>query len=116
MRVRSLVAAALVALAPSAARGDEFHGNECRRTEKQIAHYENVLVLAQDRGNDLWEDATRAHLDRLQTRFEQRCPEQAKADSIARAAARAAEETRQLIKLAAQAAITYFTGGFGGLM
>lgn len=112
MRILALAALAALWLLPALAAADEFHGNECRRTEKQIAHFQDVLTLAQERDNELWEDATRQHIDRLQTRLEQRCPEHVKANAIARAAA----ETRALLKLAAQAAITYFTGGLGGLM
>ena len=116
-RVLGVLLALAIGLAPalSAARDQQrqyTNKQKCRRMTKQINHFEqDVLVMARDRGNDLWEKATEDHINRLKDERADRCPEWAKQrTAIARAKAEAAAWAR-LIQMAAKGAAKYFTGG-----
>ncbi|MEN8181321.1 MAG: hypothetical protein ABFS46_02165 [Myxococcota bacterium] len=71
MRIPLLVLA-LVAL-PSVSGAQP--SSECRRYTRQIEHFAGVVQMAEERGNDLWEQETRRHIERLETRRAERCPE-----------------------------------------
>jgi len=101
---------ALVLLEPAAALAGAQAGT-CRRISRQIEQYENVVEMAESRDDALWENATLAQIDRLSLRRERLCPEYKKPNK----ALELAKSTNRLMKLAAKAAITYFTGGFDGL-
>jgi hypothetical protein len=84
----------------------------CRRMTKQITHYESVVMkLANDRGNQLWANATSQQISRLKNQRADRCPEWAKQRSALRRAAENAAKMRMMMALAAKAATKYFTGG-----
>ncbi len=46
---------------------------ECRRVARQILQYTDVAARANDRGDELWEQSTAAHLDRLEARWNTLC-------------------------------------------
>jgi hypothetical protein len=84
----------------------------CRRFTKQIAHYEeNVLPLAEARGNELWAEATLEQIDRLKNDRADACPEYGKERSALRKAADEAAKAQRVMKAAAKAAASYFSGG-----
>lgn len=107
---------ALVVPVPAHADGEPVQYTrvqQCRRLTKQIAHFEGtVLVLAEERGNESWKQATLAHLDRLKNRRADRCPAYARERSLIAKARQEAEEFRQLMVAAAKGAAKYFTGGW----
>lgn len=63
----------VVALLPVAAAART--SPECRRYTRQIEHFEGVVEMAQERGNELWERETRRQIGRLEARRAARCPE-----------------------------------------
>ena len=97
----------VVVLAPAASHA-ATNTHECKRMSRQIAHFEGVIEMAEDRHDQLWEAQTRRHVGRLSARRDRICPEYA-----ARLAAhrRAIEQTKKLMALAAKVAIRYFTFG-----
>lgn len=107
MRTSTLLALAAAILLPGLATA-EPHYRECRRITKQIAHFEDVVAMAQDRDDELWEDATEMHIERLTERRHRLCPERYPKINVA---ARAAQRTKEFMKLAADVAIKYFTFG-----
>ncbi len=74
----------------------------CRRFTRQIAHFEDVVTLARQRDDDLWEEHTRRHIDRLKARRDRRCPPPED---------RTAEVMAEFIKAAGKAALKFFTMG-----
>ena len=116
MRVRTGVAA-LVLLLPLWARADEpvevargpGSPAECARLDKQIHYYEDMVDRAKALDNELWVGRMQQHVDLLKQHQEVRCPRDAD-DAAAKAALMA---FMKLVKVAGQAALSYFT--FGGL-
>ena len=94
--MRSLAILMLVLLPVAASAADD-----CRRLTRQIEHFEGVVEMAQERDNELWEAETRRHIERLEQRRADRCPEYAKDDSGAR-------EFARMVKNAAKIAASYF--------
>jgi hypothetical protein len=77
---------------------------ECRRIAKQIVHFENVKGMAEERDDELWANATQQHIERLEGRWWAKCD--TGEDEFAKEFSRA-------LRLAARAAVKYFTwGGF----
>jgi hypothetical protein len=120
MRVWLAVAASALLLVPGAAaqtvRGpqasDSFqpidaHPAECARLARQIDHFETMAARARQLGNALWFERTQNHVDLLKGMQAARCPGDLPVDTTGRA-------FKQLLRLAAKAAITYFTFGAGG--
>ncbi len=68
--------------AAAAAAGDEPPRGECHRLTRQIARYQGDLARAESRGNELWEEATKAQLRRLHHRLRARCPEHVPAPTL----------------------------------
>ena len=63
------------AAASSAAQDERRErGRSCRVLRKQIWHFEDVVKLAQDRDDELWEQETRRHIERLRARQLRLCP------------------------------------------
>ena len=94
-------------LAPPALAKPEPRRRECHRLTSQIARYEGDVKLAQERGNELWENATRQQIQRLSDRRVARCPQYAEDKG------KAFREFAQLVRTAAKVAVKYFTfGGF----
>ncbi|MEE8580157.1 MAG: hypothetical protein V3T33_01095 [Myxococcota bacterium] len=99
-----------IALAPGAAWAARITG-ACRRITRQIDHFETVGQMAQDRDDELWEEATRQHVGRLEVRRAQLCPEFAEQLRSRSRAARAIRQTKKFLKTAAKVAIRVFTLG-----
>jgi len=108
--MRSLIALSLVlvVVVPGLAFARNPNTNECNRMNRQIAHYDDVLALARGRQTELWENATKAQINRLAGQRDRLCPEMVR-EAIAKKEMR---EFLSLMKQAAQGARRYFTGGF----
>jgi len=85
------------------------HPAECSRLRRQIDHFYGMFERAQAFENVMWEDRLSNHLGMLLAMQQARCPNDVRVDKTA-------EAFKQLLKLAAQAAIMYFTFGAGGAM
>jgi hypothetical protein len=101
MRFAPALALGLALLLPVTASAGTV---ECRRLTRKIEHFSFMVERAHDLDNEMWEERTQQHLDLLIARRAARCPEYAEDDSAMRALA-------ALLKLAGQAALTYFTFG-----
>jgi hypothetical protein len=117
MRVRASVAA-LVLLAPLAARAAEEpempeiargpgSPAECARLNKQIHFYEDMTDRAKTLGDAMWVDRMQQQVDFLKQHQEERCPRDA--DNASAKAAFLA--FMKMLKVAGQAALTFFTFG-----
>jgi len=76
---------------------------ECHRLTSQIARYEGDVELARERGNELWENATLEHIERLSERRARRCSQYAKDDGAG------LRRFGQMLGKAAKLAAKYFT-------
>jgi hypothetical protein len=101
MRFAPALALALALLLPVTASAGTI---ECRRLTRKVDHFTGMVERAHDLDNAMWEERTQQHLDLLIARRAAHCPEYAHDDSAMRALA-------ALLKLAGQAALTYFTFG-----
>lgn len=102
-----LVALTVVALL--AAGGVATAGSntgKCRKLTRQIEQFEGTLALAKQRDDDLWADATKAHIARLGERRANLCPEYRPRNK----AAEFVKTVRTWTRTAAKAAYRYFTG------
>lgn len=85
---------------------------DCWRMTKQIAHFEeNVLEMARDRNDALWEESTSNHISRLKNRRADRCPEYGEERKVLARAKKQAEQMKRLMVAAAKGAAKYFSGG-----
>lgn len=106
-------ALALLLLVPSAARAETAvarplgHPAECARLHRQIAHFEGMAARAEALQNELWMERTEQQVERLRERQQQRCPGDVPDDG----AKEAFLAFMSLLKVAGQAALTYFTFG-----
>ena len=102
-----VIAIILCFLAPPAFARSEPRRRECHRLTSQIARYEGDVERARERGNELWENATLAHIERLSQRRASRCPQYAEDKGAAM------REFARMLGTAAKLAARYFTmGGF----
>jgi hypothetical protein len=102
----------LCLMGPPAFARQEPLRRECHRLVSQIARYKGDVKLAQERGNELWENATKQQIERLTERRDDRCPEYAEREAAAAVAA-AWRRFGQMLGTAAKLAAKYFTmGGF----
>jgi hypothetical protein len=69
----TILALAIATLLPATAGART--SPECRRYTRQIEHFAGVVEMAQERGNEMWEQETRRHIERLEARRAERCPE-----------------------------------------
>jgi hypothetical protein len=83
------------------------HRGDCRKMTRQIARYERDAKWADQRGNALWEDASKDRAKSLTLRRNDMCPQYKKPNPLAQAAAKAAD----MIAAAAKAAAPYFIPG-----
>ena len=90
---------------PPALASAEPGRRECHRLTNQIARYEGDVERARERGNELWENATLQHIERLSERRVSRCPEYAKNNDAA------LRRFGRMLGVAAQLAARYFTMG-----
>ena len=77
--------------------------NECQVLSRQIAHFTGVVELAQERDNELWENATQEHIVRLESRRKRLCNEPEPDGTL--------EVVADLIGKAASIAARAFTAG-----
>ncbi len=108
-RCAALLALALMLL-PAAAIAEKVRG-ECRKITRQIAHYQDVVQMAQGREDELWEASTIRHIQRLGERRARLCPEYAKRLEERGKARRFAKATGEMIKTAGQMFLKYLTFG-----
>lgn len=94
----------ILLLLPSVALADP---PDCARLLRQINHYESMVERAEDLGNELWADRTQGHVDLLEDRLASRCPNYTDRDERQEIA----RQTMRLMKVAADAAVTFFTMG-----
>jgi hypothetical protein len=102
-----VIAIILFFLAPPAFAKSEPRRRECHRLTSQIARYEGDVERARERGNELWENATLAQIERLSERRASRCPEYGEDKT----AAMRMREFGQMLGKAAKLAARYFTMG-----
>ena len=93
---------------PPAFAKSEPRRRECHRLTSQIARYEGDVERARERGNELWEDATLAHIERLSERRASRCPQYAEDKT----AAMRMRQFGRMLGTAAKLAARYFTMGY----
>ena len=85
------------------------HPAECSRLRRQIDHFEMMEARAEQLKNVMWKERMEGQLEMLHGIQLARCPDDVPIDT-------AKEAFRQFMKLAAKAAITYFTFGGAGFM
>ena len=127
MKVWLAVAAGVVLLVPGVASAQLLEGNgsrgsppsassfrpvnahpaECARLARQIDHFTMMLERANALDNEMWSERLTDHLELLKGMQAARCPDDVPIDS-------GAEAFKYLVKLAAKAALTYFTFGAAG--
>jgi hypothetical protein len=88
-------------------RSVNAHPAECARLSRQIGHFAMMTSRAEVLENEMWRERMKAHLELLQGMQAARCPDDVPIDQ-------AAEAFKFLVKLAAKAAVTYFTFGAAG--
>lgn len=104
--VRSLSVALLIAqLAGPALAGSVPHGGDCERMTRQIARYERDAKWADERGNQLWQDASNERVEQLTNRRDELCPQYRRPNPLVVFANWVAE--------AAKVAAPYFIPGLG---
>ena len=101
MRIALVLAVALIALAPAASWANPQA--RCRHIHMKIAHFEAQAERAHQLGSDLWEDRFRDHLVDLKSQRKS-CPGFSDSEI-------AAQQMRELLKLAARGALMFFTMG-----
>jgi hypothetical protein len=105
-RIGSFVLVVALIAGPALAANKPNRG-ECKRMTRQIARYERDAKWADQRGNEMWEDASKDRAKQLTSRRDGMCPQYKKPNPIAQAAAKAADA----IATAAKAAAPYFIPG-----
>jgi hypothetical protein len=113
MTARATVVALLLLWVPAAASAATpvtrqlGHPAECARLRKQIDHFEGMVERAEAQDNAMWTERTGQHVSLLRERQAERCPGDVPDDS----AKQAFLMFMSLLKVAGQAALTYFTFG-----
>jgi len=113
MTLRAALAALLLLLVPALAGAETTlarplgHPAECARLRKQIDHFQGMADRAEAQGNAMWTQRTQQHVSRLREIQQNRCPGDVPDDS----AKQAFLAFMSLLKVAGQAALTYFTFG-----
>jgi hypothetical protein len=112
MRVRATALALLLLFAGAASAETPVarapaHPAECARLNRQIDHFEGMSARAESQGNALWTERIGQHVALLREKQKERCPGDVPDDS----AKQAFLAFMSLLKVAGQAALTYFTFG-----
>ena len=102
MRLVPTLLVTLVLLAPCAALAGT--PVECARLRHQLAHFGAMLERSESMESEMWAYRFAGQIDVLEERQARVCPDD-------RASVVAMEQMRALLKLAAQGAITFFSGG-----
>jgi len=101
----ALAIAALIGFAfPAVASADP---SDCGRLMYRIDHFRGMVERAEAAGRDDWADKTQQHVDILEDQLADRCPAFSARDEQQAAAA----EFALLMKVAASAAVKFFTLG-----
>jgi hypothetical protein len=103
MRIVFVTAMVALLLAPSI--GWATSPGRCQQLNHRIAHFEAMESRADQLDNDLWADRFHDHLATLKSERKS-CPGYSDSEI-------AAAQMRELLKLAARGAITFFTMGMG---
>lgn len=98
------LATALLALGPLLVSGAAWSNPQCELYTRNIAHYEQTAARMEAADKDVWADKTREHIQTLERKREELCPEYS-------ADAQAAQAFRDMLRFAGKAALTYFTFG-----
>ena len=61
-------------VAPAVTEGRE-KPRSCKVIAKQIAHFQDVAQMAEDRGDELWLQGTEAHIENLRLQQARKCPQ-----------------------------------------
>ena len=78
---------------------------QCQRLDRQIMHFQGMVLRADELGNQDWADKTQVHVDLLMnTREDAGCPVPVNDSGMSKA-------FMQLLRLGAKAALMYFTFG-----
>lgn len=94
---------AFALLAGPALAANKGHRGECRKLSRQIVRYERDAKWADQRGDALWEDASRDRAKMLATRRADLCPQYRRRNPLAKVA--------DFVAAAAKAAAPYFIPG-----
>jgi hypothetical protein len=78
---------------------------ECSRLRRQIDHFQGMTDRAEKLGQPMWTERMSQHLARLKGRQKDRCPHDVPTDDST------AKALLQLLRVAGDAALTYFTFG-----
>jgi hypothetical protein len=103
MRIALVMIVTSLLLAPALASATS--PGRCRQLNHRIGHFEAMEQRADQLGNDIWKDRFHEHLASLKAE-RKTCPGYSDSEV-------AAAQMRELLKLAAQGAITFFTMGMG---
>ena len=101
LAIAALAAGLLAPLGANAAAGPA----ECARLRRQIDHFQRMADRAEALKSDLWTDRLGNHLGMLRGRQLNRCPQDVPRDDST------AKAFMQLLRVAGEAALTYFTFG-----
>lgn len=102
MRLALAAAVMLLWVVPAAAASR--NPAACMRIAHQLVHYDTMKQRAAALGNEMWMNRFKAHIADLEDQQAEICPDQA-------AANRTAQQLADLLKLAAQGALSFFTLG-----
>jgi hypothetical protein len=80
-RVGCVVLMVALVAGPALAANKPNRG-ECKRMTRQIARYERDAKWADQRGNELWEDASKDRVKELKERREERCAQYKKKNPL----------------------------------
>ena len=80
-RIASVVLMVALVAGPALAANKPNRG-ECKRMTRQIARYERDAKWADQRGNELWEDASKDRVKELKERREDRCAQYKKKNPL----------------------------------
>lgn len=94
---------AIVMIAEPLLAANTRNRGDCRRMTRQMARYDRDAKWADQRGDQLWEDASKHRVQMLTERRNERCPQYKKPNPLAQVA--------DLIAAAAKAAAPYFIPG-----
>ncbi len=106
MRILLTLAIVVALLVPGTIAAAQSGRGRCLRLTRQMEQFEGTLALAKKRNDALWADSTKAHIAHLGERRARLCPEYRPPNRMAQWMRTFREWTR----LAAKAAVKYFTG------
>lgn len=66
---------AIACIAGPALAANKPHSADCKRMTRQIARYERDARWADQRDNELWEDASKERVEKLSDRRAEMCPQ-----------------------------------------